>query len=49
MEQISFLQFSNHPAVEMIRTLDLMNVTPSGAIAILEQLKAAVKDLDKEQ
>lgn len=48
-EQISFIQFSNHPAVEMIRSLDLMNITPSGAIAILEQLKDAVKDLDKEQ
>lgn len=47
-EQISFIQFSNHPAVEMIRSLDLMNITPSGAIAILEQLKDAVRDLDKE-
>ena len=47
-EQLSFLQFSNHPVVEMIRSLDLMNLTPSGAIAILEQMKEAVKDLDGE-
>ena len=47
-EQLSFLQFINHPVVEMIRSLDLMNLTPSGAIAILEQMKEAVKDLDGE-
>ncbi len=47
-EQISFLQFSNHPVVERIRSLDLMNLTPSGAIAILEEMKEAVKDLDRE-
>ena len=45
-EQISFLQFSNHPVVEMIRSLDLMNLTPSGAIAVLEQMKELVKDLE---
>ena len=48
-EQISFFQFSNHPVVEMIRSLDLMNITPSGAIAVLEKMKDAVKDLDGEQ
>ena len=47
-EQISFLQFSNHPVVEMIRSLDLMNLTPSGAIAVLEQMKEAVRDLEME-
>lgn len=47
-EQLSFIQFRNHPAVNMIRSIDLMNITPSGAIAVLEQLKKAVSDLDKE-
>lgn len=44
-EQISFIQFKDHPVVELIRSLDLMNITPSGAIAVLEQLKEEVKEL----
>ena len=34
----------SHPAVEMLKSLDLMNITPSGAIAILEQLKEAAEE-----
>ncbi len=44
-QQISFLTFTEHPAVEMLKSLDLMNITPSGAIAVLEQLKEAVENL----
>ncbi len=44
-QQISFLTFTDHPAVEMLKSLDLMNITPSGAIAVLEQLKEAVENL----
>ena len=29
----------------MLKSLDLMNITPSGAIAVLEQLKEAVENL----
>ena len=47
-EQLSFLSFADHPVVQMIRSLDLMNLTPSGAFAALEQMKEAVKDLEKE-
>ena len=44
-EQMTFIQFRDHPAVELIRSLDLMNLTPSGAIRVLEELKESVKDL----
>lgn len=44
-DQMSFLTFKQHPAVDMIRNLDLMNITPSQAIAVLEELKAAVSEL----
>ena len=43
-QQLSFLTFMSHPAVEMLKSLDLMNITPSGAIAILEQLKEAAEE-----
>lgn len=44
-EQLTFIQLKEHPAVEMIRELDLMNITPSGAIAVLEKLKESIKEL----
>ncbi|MCR4601532.1 MAG: DNA mismatch repair protein MutS [Clostridia bacterium] len=44
-DQMSFLTFKQHPAVDMIRNLDLMNITPSQAIAVLEELKTAVSEL----
>ena len=44
-EQLSFITFSEHPAVEMLRKLDIMSLTPSGAIAVIEQLKKAVEDM----
>lgn len=44
-QQMSFLTFINHPVVEMLKSLDLMNITPSGAIAVLEKLKAAVEEI----
>ncbi len=43
-EQISFLMFSQHPAVDMLRSIDIMNITPAGAIDILEKLKKAVDE-----
>ncbi|MBR5228204.1 MAG: DNA mismatch repair protein MutS, partial [Firmicutes bacterium] len=42
--QLSFITFANHPAVEMIRSIDIMSITPSGAIAVIEQLKKAVEE-----
>ncbi len=41
--QLSFFGFAPNPVVEEIRNLDLMNITPSQAIVILEKLKDAVK------
>ncbi len=44
-QQLSFLTFTQHPAVEMLKSIDLMNITPSGAIAILEKLKDAAEKM----
>ena len=44
-EQLSFITFAQHPAVEMLRRLDIMSLTPSGAIAVIEQLKKAVEEV----
>lgn len=44
-EQLSFITFAQHPVVEMLRELDIMSLTPSGAIAVIEQLKKAVEDM----
>lgn len=44
-QQLSFLTFTSHPAVEMLKSIDLMNITPSGAIAILEKLKDAAEKM----
>ncbi len=43
-EQMSFLTFLQHPAVDMLRSVDIMNITPAGAIDILEKLKKAVDE-----
>lgn len=44
-QQLSFITFAQHPAVEMLRELDIMSLTPSGAIAVIEQLKKAVEEM----
>ena len=41
-EQISMFSFAPNPVVEKLRALDLMEITPSKAIEILEQLKASL-------
>ncbi len=43
-QQISFFVEGPNPIVERIRSLDLMEVTPSQAISILEELKEAIDD-----
>jgi DNA mismatch repair protein MutS len=40
-EQISFFSFAPNPIVERLKSLDLMNITPSQAFGILEELKNA--------
>ena len=42
-EQLSFFTQTINPAVEKLRNIDLMEVTPSQAIRILEDLKALTK------
>ena len=43
-EQISFFTPGPNPVVERIRKLNLMEITPSQAIGILEELKEAIHD-----
>ena len=43
-EQISFFMPGTHPAVDRLKALDLMEVTPSQAIRILEELKEIIND-----
>lgn len=43
-EQISFFTPGPNPIVERLKALDLMEVTPSQAIKILEELKGAIDD-----
>ncbi len=43
-EQISFFSFAPNPVVERLRALDLMNITPSQAFGILEDLKKAAEN-----
>jgi DNA mismatch repair protein MutS len=38
-EQISFFSFAPNPVVERLKALDLMNITPSQAFGLLEELK----------
>lgn len=42
-EQISFFGFAPNPVVERLKAIDLMNLTPSEAFRILEELKAAAE------
>src|SRR5665648_688811 len=42
-EQLSFFEVINDPLVQRIKSLNLMEITPSEAIKILEELKAAAK------
>jgi DNA mismatch repair protein MutS len=44
MQQISFFAEGPNPVLEQLRKLDLMEVTPSKAIAILEDLKEMLDD-----
>ena len=41
--QLSFFELAPSPIVEKIKALDLMNITPSQAFVILEELKKAVQ------
>ena len=41
-EQLSFLNFVKDPALEKLQSLNLMDITPSKAIALLEELKNKV-------
>lgn len=43
-EQISFFSFAPNPVVEQLKALDLMNITPSQAFGILEELKKAAEN-----
>jgi DNA mismatch repair protein MutS len=42
-EQISFFGFAPNPVVERLKSIDLMNLTPSEAFKILEELKEAAE------
>lgn len=42
-EQISFFSFAPNPVIERLKELDLMNLTPSEAFRILEELKQAAE------
>ena len=44
-EQISFLSFAPDPVVERLKALDLMELTPSEAFKILEELKKTADEL----
>ena len=43
-EQLSFFAPQENPAIEELRNLDLMEITPSRAIRILEDLKEMIDD-----
>ncbi|MDR3295808.1 MAG: DNA mismatch repair protein MutS [Clostridiales Family XIII bacterium] len=42
-EQMSFFSFAPNPVVEKLKALDLMEITPSKAFSVLEELKAAAE------
>jgi DNA mismatch repair protein MutS len=42
-EQISLFDFAPNPVMERLKALDLMEITPSKAYALLEELQAAAK------
>ena len=41
-EQISMFSFAPNPVVEKLKALNLMEITPSKAFEILEELKASL-------
>jgi len=41
--QLSFFEAIDDPLIQRIKSLNLMEITPSDAIKILEELKAAAK------
>lgn len=43
-QQLSFFQFAPNPVVEKLKALDLMEITPSKAFEILEELKKAAEN-----
>lgn len=43
-EQLSMFSFAPNPVIEKLRQLDLMEITPSKAFGILEELKALLDD-----
>ncbi|MCL1981518.1 MAG: DNA mismatch repair protein MutS, partial [Clostridiales bacterium] len=43
-EQISFFSFAPNPVVQRLKNLNLMELTPSEAFKILEELKEAAND-----
>lgn len=42
-QQLSFFSFAPNPVIQKLKALDLMNITPSQAFQILEELKAAAE------
>ena len=44
-QQLSFLTFAQHPVLKKLKELDIMSLTPSGAIAVIEDLKKAVEEI----
>ena len=46
-QQLSFFSFAPNPVTERLKNLDLMNLTPSQAFQILEELKAAAEKEDR--
>jgi len=43
LDQLSWFDFISNPVLERLRALDLMELTPSQAFSILEELKNAAK------
>jgi DNA mismatch repair protein MutS len=43
-KQLSFFDFAPNPVLERLKTLDLMEIKPSEAFSILEELQSAAKD-----
>lgn len=46
--QLSFFSFAPNPVVDRLKALDLMNITPSMAFSILEELKAAAEGKERK-
>jgi DNA mismatch repair protein MutS len=43
-EQLSFFSFAPNPVLERLKSLDLMEIKPSEAFSVLEELQAAARD-----